>query len=774
MKKHLLLAACWITMLTAAVAQLNTTLVGRLTYSTDLADVWGYVDQSGNEYAIVGRNDGISIVSLQDPANPTEIFFVPGPNSIWRDMYIYNDVLYTTNETGGGLSIIDLSGLPNSIGNESLYTGNNYPFETAHNLIGDENGYLYIFGADYGNGGAIILDLNQDPLNPVEVGLFDTYYIHDGNVKGDTLWASCINDGIHAMIDVSDKANPVVMATFSTPHNFTHNSWYSDNSKYVFTTDEVSGAYITSYDVSDFSNITELDRFQSNPGSGVIPHNAHYINGYLVISYYRDGLVVVDAARPHNLIEVANYDTSPNYSGDGFNGAWGAYPWLPSGLVLVSDIEEGLYVFSVNYQRACYLEGTVTDANCGAPITNATVEIIGETQENVKSDGSFATGTANAGTYTVVVSAPGYNSYNTTVTLSNGTVTNLDVQLSSSLTVNVTGNVKSTSNQSPLANAVIEMYNSTNFYSFTTDNNGQFNSCNFVSGNYNVYVSKWGYQTLCLLSYDINSGNTTLNFELEEGYYDDFTTDLGWTIVSTASTGKWERGIPNATFYNGVASNPATDYVNDCGEKAYVTGNMASPNYWDDDIDNGYTMLISPPIDLAGYTDAYLNFVSWFFNDGGNGTPNDYVRYQITNGTDTVTLLEVTAADNMSTWEYHSFYLPDYITLTSNMKFIALAEDADPGNITEAGLDYFYITASGVSATSNNLHNNITVFPNPASETLRFSEQVAKVILQDLSGKTILSARNTNHLDISNLSPGTYLAFIITKEQKTIQKIVIQ
>jgi hypothetical protein len=146
MKKYLLFAVYMVVFTTVSLAQLNTTLVGRLNYSVDLADVWGYVDQSGNEYAIVGRNDGISIVSLQDPANPTEIYFFPGPNSIWRDMYIYNNVLYTTNETGGGLSIIDLSGLPNSIGSEYLYTGNTYPFETAHNLIGDENGYLYIFG----------------------------------------------------------------------------------------------------------------------------------------------------------------------------------------------------------------------------------------------------------------------------------------------------------------------------------------------------------------------------------------------------------------------------------------------------------------------------------------------------------------------------------------------------------------------------------------------------------------------------------------------------
>ncbi|MEZ4982763.1 MAG: hypothetical protein R2769_14490 [Saprospiraceae bacterium] len=45
--------------------------------------------------------------------------------------------------------------------------------------------------------------------------------------------------------------------------------------------------------------------------------------------------------------------------GAGFNGAWGAYPFLPSQTVLISDINSGLYVLQPNYVRACWLEGTV-------------------------------------------------------------------------------------------------------------------------------------------------------------------------------------------------------------------------------------------------------------------------------------------------------------------------------------------------------------------------------------------------------------------------------
>ena len=55
-------------------------------YTTDLSDIWGWVDSQGNEYAIVGTNEGTSIFSLANPSQPIEVFFEQGMNSIWRDI----------------------------------------------------------------------------------------------------------------------------------------------------------------------------------------------------------------------------------------------------------------------------------------------------------------------------------------------------------------------------------------------------------------------------------------------------------------------------------------------------------------------------------------------------------------------------------------------------------------------------------------------------------------------------------------------------------------
>ena len=221
------------------------------------------------------------------------------------------------------------------------------------------------------------------------------------------------------------------VAFHSTPDNFTHNCWISDDGHTLFTTDEVSGAYIGAYDVSDLNNIYEVDRIQSNPGSGVIPHNTHVLGDFIVTSYYRDGIRIHDVTYPNNMIEVAYYDAYLG-SGDGFDGSWGAYPYLPSGLILSSEINSGpnnegqLLVLEASLQQACYLEGNVLSTS-GQNISGATIELLTTADSATTNlNGYYFTGTANSGTYQVVFSAAGYFPDTLTVNLLNGVLTVLN------------------------------------------------------------------------------------------------------------------------------------------------------------------------------------------------------------------------------------------------------------------------------------------------------------------------------------------------------------
>ena len=390
-------------------AQTNMELLGHLPYSDQLSDIWGYVDSEGNEYALVGTYSGLSVVDVTDPANPEEVFFGPGPNSIWRDIKTWGDYAYVSNESGSGVYIVDLSPLPGTITSTTTFTGSTYPFSSIHNLYIDETGKLYIFGANSGNGGAIICDLTEDPMAPVELGRFNDFYLHDGMARGDTLWGGGIYMGVLAAIDVSNPASPVLMGTVSTPGQFCHNAWVSDDGTHVFTTDEVGSGYIGAYNVTDLDDMFETDRIQTAPGSGVIPHNAHVMNDFIITSYYTEGVTIHDGSNPNYLIEVGHYDTSPNFSGGGYNGCWGAYPFLPSGNILASDMEEGLYILGVDYVRASFVQGTVSDSITGTPLFNVTVQIIGtELTTQTAFDGSFEFGSTISGVFDIKFSKEEY------------------------------------------------------------------------------------------------------------------------------------------------------------------------------------------------------------------------------------------------------------------------------------------------------------------------------------------------------------------------------
>ncbi len=431
----------WISLLLAilaipALAQERVSLLGNLGYDVRSSDIWGWESPAGRKYAIVGLFNGTSLVDVTEPTAPVEVVFIEGPESIWRDMKVWNNHAYITNETSGGLFIIDLNDLP-AFPDTASFTGND--LSSAHNIFIDENGIAYLLGANILGGGAVFLDLTVDPLNPVFIGAYEEQYIHDAFIRGDTMWAAEIYIGRTSVVDVSDKANPIVLAAQESPSAFTHNTWLSDDGKFLISTDEVSGGYVAAYDVSDIFDIKEISRYRSSPGSGVIPHNTFWYNNYIVTSYYRDGITIVDGHKPDNLIEVGYYDTSPFESANGFNGCWGVYPYFSDGLMIGSDIEEGLFILQPDYQRASYLEGIVTDLASGLPAGGAQIEVL-TTENKVFSaiNGVYKTGAAYPGNYDVRISKPGcITTIETGVSLEQGLVTELPVMLNCTATVAV-------------------------------------------------------------------------------------------------------------------------------------------------------------------------------------------------------------------------------------------------------------------------------------------------------------------------------------------------
>ncbi|CAN5277892.1 hypothetical protein BH09BAC1_BH09BAC1_01610 [soil metagenome] len=740
-----------------AFPQRNMTLLSNLDYTPELSDIWGYA-ANGREYALVGLYNAVSIVDVTDPVNPVALHNIPGASTVWRDLKTWGHYAYVTNEGGNGLLVIDLAGLPATINSINRQPNG---LTTAHNVFIDENGIAYILGGNGANKGALMLNLNTDPWNPPVVGNYSTRYVHDAFVRNDTLWTAEINDGIFSVVNVSNKSNPVVMATQATTGVTTHNLWLSDDGKYLYTTDEVSNANIDAYDVSDLSNIRRLGTFKSSPGQNVIPHNVFLKGNFGIISYYRDGIVVFDATQPNNMIEVGNYDTSP-FSGNGYNGAWGVYPYLPSGNVLVSDIENGLYVLGIEYKQAAYLTGLVTDSNTTAALTAVTVTIQQtNTTRSTSATGRYNSGVADSGLYNIVFSKTGYISkVVNNVLLRNGLTTTLNVQLIPQFTIPVlTGTVVDSATNVGIPNANVRFESlSGQIFSATTNAQGNFTINNFPAGYYEATAGKWGYVT--------SGQNTTIlsnsfSFRLKEGWYDDFSFSFGWTANGTATSGLWTRGIPYGTDYNGSPANPDLDVAVDYGKYAMVTGNLASASAGDDDIDGGYTRLVSPIFDVNGYTDPYVSYYRWFFNDGGSGNPNDYMTVRITNGTDTVLLESITTTAN--SWTPRRYRVSDYVTPTATMKLIVEAADVNPGHLVEAGLDLFRAWDSIVppsAPTANFSASALTICPGDIITFTDLSTDDPAAWQWSFPGGTPASSTAQNP-QVTYLAAGTYSVTLV-------------
>lgn len=764
-------------------AQVNLSVLGRINYqelhNTIISDVWGYVDEFGNEYALVGMSEGgISIVNISDPANPEEIFNVGGTANNWWEIKIWHDRAYVTTEGAGGLMIIDLSPLP---GNTNLpvnyFTSGGWV--TAHNLWVDENGILYIFGANRGVGGVIMYDLNIDPVNLVEIGSYNDYYVHDGIVINDTLYAAHINDGFFSIIDVSDKAHPLTLATANTPNNRSHNIWVSDDRHYVYTSDEVSGAYITEYDISDFQNITETDRIQSSPGQGVIPHNAFFLNKYIISSYFNDGVLIFDVSRPGNMVEVAHYDTSP-YSGAGFTGVWGTFNWFPSGNIIAGDATEGLFILAPNYMRGAYLEGIVTDQNTGFQIPNTAIKILGPGDvDYTKLTGEYKMGTAQAGTYTVVFSKSAYRTDTVfNVSLNNGSVTNLNVQMEPLIPFSFSGTVTEAGTLAVVDSVKVRIENDQYLYEVYTNEFGYYNIPSFYEGKFDVFIGKWEYHTNCYGDQIINASNNVLDAELEKGLFEDFTFDNGWISSANSTNGPWEYGKPVGTFFGPISLHPNMDSP-DCGDRAYTTGNDG--NIYNE-VD-GTVTLTSPVFDASYLNDPWISYYRWFFNANLNtaSAGNDTMKIMLDNGIESVVIEKVNAYTNVNTvWNLHSERISDYMAPTSSMKFIL--QVSDPSNViddhTEAGIDGIQITSTSIGIEEN-VAGEFLVYPNPADNylMLNFQGNFSEVQIFNTLGKKVYSdfvegKNDALKIDLQSLLSGIYFVRLVSSGKTYSTKFV--
>jgi choice-of-anchor B domain-containing protein len=350
-------------------------------------DIWGHIDINTNkEYAIIGLKNGVAVVDVTTPTLPKIIGSISGLSSTWRDIKVYQyfdtsalrwqAYAYSTTEADEGLTIIDLNDLENGVSLVKRQTTD----RSAHNI--------YISNVDYGLNVALA---GQEPavhiLGSREFGgsfrsyslsepatLVSTYtdpsgtrndyshdatslMINDARAQTDCIQANntdCLvildfNEDSLKLWDHTDENQAIELGSSSYPNaEYTHSGWWSEDKQYVIVHDELDeqihnlNTTLNIFDISSLSTPMLVGTWSGT--TRAIDHNGYVRGNRYYMSNYERGLTVLDITDPSDPVEVGFFDTYPVSDNPTFNGAWGVYPFLPSGNILVSDINSGLYI----------------------------------------------------------------------------------------------------------------------------------------------------------------------------------------------------------------------------------------------------------------------------------------------------------------------------------------------------------------------------------------------------------------------------------------------
>lgn len=366
-------------------------------------DIWGWTDSlTGKEYAIVGRVFGTSFVDISDPVNPVYLGNLPTHGafgSSWRDIKTSANHAFIVSEARNhGMQVFDLTQLRN-VSNPPVTFSETAHYNKnaqAHNIVINEgSGFAYIVGASGKNscsGGLHMVNISN-PSSPSFAGCFSSDgYTHDAQCviytgpdsahQGKEICLNSNEDTV-TIVDVTNKSNPIQLSrTGYSGSAYTHQGWLTEDQKHFLLDDELDeqnfghNTRTRVFDVSDLDAPSLVGSYTSaNPA---IDHNQYVKGNFSYQSNYRSGLRILDISgvATASLSEVAYFDVYPADDAAQFNGTWSNYPYFASGIVIVSGIEQGLFILRPNLGAVDNPPSVnVTDPGEGATVSGGAVPV---------------------------------------------------------------------------------------------------------------------------------------------------------------------------------------------------------------------------------------------------------------------------------------------------------------------------------------------------------------------------------------------------------------
>lgn len=336
-------------------------------------DSWGWTDNTTEkEYALVGLNSGVSFVDISNPVAPIVIGFLPTAtvNSDWRDVKVYQNYAFIVSEASNhGMQVFDLTKLRDVASPPQVFSAETTltDFGNAHNIVINENsGFAYPVGTRQSNGGPLFVNI-QNPTNPVLEGAYSeggyshdaqaiTYNGPDSDYTGKEILVASNGERFGTnevvIIDATDKSNPIGISKITYANeSYTHQGWFSEDQRFFIVGDEldeidgkVDKTRILIFDLQDLDNpVLSSEYFGPTEA---IDHNGYVKGDIYYQANYTAGVRMIDISdiENKNLTEIGFFDTFPTGDATAFNGAWNVYPYFESGVIVISDIEKGLFL----------------------------------------------------------------------------------------------------------------------------------------------------------------------------------------------------------------------------------------------------------------------------------------------------------------------------------------------------------------------------------------------------------------------------------------------
>lgn len=268
-------------------------------------------------YALVASSHrGVVTIDVTDPANPSDVTYFPLPDagSNWvtvHTLFVEDTRAYLANLNVGGIDIYDVANpaSPRPLGRYVLPEVVAQGAGFVHDLFVSA-GRVYL---NYWDHGMVIVDALDEPAAPSLVGVFDSY-----------------------------------------ARRTSHSVWVTEvgGRRVAVHGDEDFGAHVRIVDVDEGSGVflSEIGSYQTRPEVSV--HNILAVGALAFVTYYQDGLRVLDLSDPAAPVEVAHYQTWTGVAESNgrsfYEGAIGVDFDNATELIYVVDTHEGLRILSLD------------------------------------------------------------------------------------------------------------------------------------------------------------------------------------------------------------------------------------------------------------------------------------------------------------------------------------------------------------------------------------------------------------------------------------------